>query len=1331
MKPILQAFQKRLTNLSGNNRSLLLQRLHAEQFLDVHAFDHVNKTPSWHILEELIAKKSDIQLVPIMDGRDELSNQLSTRLKKLSRREKFLFEEAGAGDLYVGWPFVEGKFNEGTLFRAPLCFFAVRLYQEGKYWYIGLKKDVNISFNKSLLLAFVHYNQIEVPEEWVEYSFDDYDKDATAFRNQLYEQINQTALNIPFSRDFYADKLEGFTQLNRDQMHSAYEQGEMQLKMQAVLGLFPQADSYLVPDYDHLLSHESAEGFEDFFLKRNLSAVAAANDPDSFQTSTSENELFTPFSSDPYQDLAIKSVRKGNSLVVQGPPGTGKSQLICNLAADAIARGKKVLIVSQKRAALDVVYDRLSEKGIDEFTALLHDFKGDRRDIYAKIAHQIEQLNENKRNNNNLDALQLDRTFRTAGLTIDEIVEELEEYKTALFDTSECGLSTKELYLTSNPESERISLVQEYKDFSFDKLQAFERKLDLYLSYAENLNVNTHPWSGRVSFANFRVKDLHEMKACLNEIPKVAGALVKELSAIVNEGVDYDACRTLSENLHRLKEMNSHLKNQEIFELFRPMVHFQNRETELLWLSNTRNLLNKCFEGEGVEQSISSSDIGEVQLILKQRSDAKNTFWKSFKWRFSKEKLRLARILVANGLSDDKASLQILTKRIDNRLNLQHQLTKLKGVGWIHHLPQTQNQKTINLWLDQLELAVRAKLIFNSFANFNEYFSLDQFTAKEFRNTIKAIRLCLKDLPEKRKKWNKYVLPPQIDRLLADEEFLKALKKSLHKDFDTLCELDKLREAMNSSERAVVEKLTDAGFSTKRDAMELFRNSIRLAWIDHMESKYPVLRSVSTIKFDKRVEELLEAYAQKAEASAAILLQRAREKTYQNLAFNRLNNQVTYRDLLHQVKKKKRIWPIRRVINQFYNELFDLLPCWLASPETVSAVFLMEPIFDLVIFDEASQCFVEKGIPAIYRGRQVVIAGDDQQLQPNDLYRVRWEDEREDIQLEADSLLSFAKQYLMQVHLQRHYRSASEALIAFSNEHFYQGKLKMLPDFYNVNSREPSIVYQQVAGSWQNQTNSVEANEVVRWLKHFAQSEEEQTVGIVTFNAAQQSLIQDGIDEAGLENVGRVFVKNIENVQGDERDVILFSTAYAPDEKGKLHLQFGSLNQAGGENRLNVAITRARKKVVIITSIAPSDLKVSHLKNNGPKLFKAYLEHAKQVSEKDFEAASLPTTSFQPTWYLKYQIQKMGKDIPLKLNENTSYADLAIMHRGKYSGLIVTDDDSFYSSPSIKDTFIYQPQHWEAKNWPHKRFHSRTFWLAPQIEKDKLVRFAEDVIHQK
>ncbi|MBO6496707.1 MAG: DUF4011 domain-containing protein [Roseivirga sp.] len=1329
MKEILQSYLKRLTNLSGNNRSLLLLKLNVEQFIDLHDLDHVNGAPSWQIMEQLITKKNQVKLVPQSDARDELSNKIAGRLKKLNRREKFLFEESGARDMYVGWPFVEGKFNDGTIFRAPLCFFPVELQLEKEHWTLSLKKDVNISFNKSLLLAFSHYNEIKLEEELVEHSFDDYDRHATTFKNQLYEQISDSSIDIPFSREFYAEQLEPFANLVKDQLLQNYDVGELGLRMQAVLGLFPQADSYLVPDYDFMLEENQYDSLDSFFEDRILGSQAADSagfDPESFFLhSVKEDETYTPFPLDAYQENALKAVKKGNSIVVQGPPGTGKSQLICNLAADFIARGKKVLVVSQKRAALDVVYNRLKQNDIHEFAALVHDFKSDRKEIYDKIARQIDRLQEYKRSNNNLDALQLDRQFRQASLTIEENVDQLEEYKSALFDESECGLSVKELYLTSSPEETSISMVQEYSNFHFKQLDKFLNKLDLYFDYANELDSDKHPWSDRVSFAGFKASDLQQILIYLEEIPKEAKALAKEVSAIIGEEVDYDACRTISESLERLKEINSYLKNEEIYKLFKPMTAFPNAQTELLWLKNTRNLLNKCFEGNGVEQTIPADEIGEVQQILKQRSDAKGSAWKSFKWRFSKEKLRLARILVANGLRDDKAALQVLTERIDNRLNLQHQLTKLKSVGWIDSVPKTLSQEEINQWIDNLEMAINGKLRFNSFANFNEYFKLNKLSAKEFRSKIKELREALESLPNKRKKWNKYIEPPQIDRLLQDEDFLKSLRKSIKRDFETLCELDKLRESFSEHELAIVDRLVDLHLDNKKEALRIFDNSLRLAWIDHIESKNPILRAVSTLKFDKLISELQEAVELKAEASNQILLQKAKERTYEGVEFNRLNNMVTYRDLLHQVTKKRRVWPIRRVINHFYQELFNLVPCWLASPESVSAIFPMEQVFDLVIFDEASQCFAEKGLPAIYRGKQVVIAGDDQQLRPNDLYRVRWEDESEDMAMEVESLLGLSRNFLMQVHLRGHYRSQSQELIQFSNQHFYQNKLSILPHFEVANGTEPAIEYIKVKGEWEKQSNLVEAQQVVEVVKSYLRKRTEYSLGVVTFNAVQQGLVIDLLEEEGIMGEANLFVKNIENVQGDERDVIIFTTAYAPDARGKFNVQFGSLNQAGGENRLNVAISRARQKVIVITSISPSQLKVEDTKNEGPKLLKAYLKYAKQVSDKEMDITLMIDKGFEQEWYLKNKLMALESELPVKMKSDSVYADIALMRRNKYLGLIFTDDNSFYISTSVKETFVYRPAQLSAKSWPYRLMHSRDYWQNGANVKDKISRFIE------
>lgn len=1330
MQQILQSYQRRLTNLSGNNRSLLLLRLMADQFIDLHDFDHLDLKPSFRIIEELLAQKPQIGLIPNTDSRDAHSNKLAGRLRKIQRTDRFIFHESGARDLFIGWPFVRGKFNDGTLVNAPLLFFPVTLSLDNNAWSLVPRGDVNISLNKSLILAYAHYNGVEVDEDLVEYSFDDFDGDPTVFRNALYSLLSESVLEIRFGQELFADKLEAFQTQTRQELEKDLEQGQLSLSPWAVLGIFPQADSYLVPDYDFLLEKDQWESMDDFFAQKAQNEQNEIGENFDayryFLDKVKEEETYTPYRLDAFQENAIKAVKKGNSLVVQGPPGTGKSQLICNLISDYVARGKKVLVVSQKRAALDVVYNRLQQHKITDFVALVHDFKNDRKEIYAKIDSQIERLGEYKRSNNNLDAIQLDRSFRQASRSIDDIAETLDEYKTALFDESECGLSVKELYLTSDPEEPAVSLTQEYSALDFHIVDDFVKNLERYLTYAGRFDHPTHPWSERVDFSQLKIRDLTQIQTYLDEIPKVAKNLTKHLTEIIGEQVDYDACRTLAENLDRLRDLSKLLSSEEVFGYFRPMVDSVNQDSDVLWLQNTHSLIKKCFDEVGVEQSIAPEEMGEIQAILKKRSDAKKTFVQSIKWRFSKEKMRLARVLVANGLRDDKEGLRTLTSRIDNRMNLQHQMTKLKEAAWVHELPKSRDEEVIDRWFAKVEQALHSKLLFARFANFKEYFPLKNTTAKEFRNKIKVIREALKDLPKQRENWNRYILPRQIDLLLADEDFHKSLKKSLRKDFDSICEQDQLKGNFNEAELGVVEKLLELEIEDKSELLTIFDNSLRLAWIDHIESKYPILRSVSTLQFDQLANDLQTAMEEKAESSTEILLQKAREKTYEPVEYNRLNNMVTYRDLQHQVTKKRMIWPVRRLLTHFSDELFDLIPCWMASPESVSAIFPMESLFDLVIFDEASQCFAEKGLPAIYRGKQVVVAGDDQQLQPNDLYRVRWEEEEKDeMALEIDSLLSLTKKYLMEVDLRGHYRSQSLDLIDFSNQYFYKGKLQLLPHFNKVNDGVPGIDFEKVEGIWEKQSNQPEAERVLEIVQKLTREDPDKSIGVVTFNVNQQQLIAELMDESAEPLPESVFVKNIENVQGDERDIIIFSTAYAPDKKGKVVLQFGSLNLAGGENRLNVAITRAREKVIVVSSLEPHQLDVSKTKNDGPKLLRKYLEYAKGVSEKKFIPSSNETIEFGQQWYLKNRLTAWEGEYASSFTGELPFADITVRQNGGYQGLMLTDDDQFYNGVSVKDTFVYKPGLLQQKQWKHRFFHSREFWLDKDKVKEKVGRFLE------
>lgn len=488
------------------------------------------------------------------------------------------------------------------------------------------------------------------------------------------------------------------------------------------------------------------------------------------------------------------------------------------------------------------------------------------------------------------------------------------------------------------------------------------------------------------------------------------------------------------------------------------------------------------------------------------------------------------------------------------------------------------------------------------------------------------------------------------------------------------------------------------------------------------------------MQFDRMQLDLQEAIKEKLKVSRDITLLKARERTYENVEYNRLNNMVTYRDLKHQVTKKRQIWPIRKVMQNFEYEVFDLLPCWMASPEAVSAIFPMQNLFDLVIFDEASQCFAEQGIPAMYRGKQIVVTGDSMQLSPFDLYKIRWEEEHEEseVSLEVDSLLELSDKYLMQVQLRGHYRSQSLDLIDFSNQYFYKGKLTLLPDKKILDLKKPAIEYIKIDGIWDKQTNQAEADKVVAIIHVLIKGQPDKSIGIVTFNARQQDLIMDTLEErsiqSGLLIPDNLFVKNIENVQGDERDIIIFSIGYAPDKKGRINHHFGSLNIQKGENRLNVAVTRAREKVIIVSSILPQQLKVDDARNEGPKLLKKYLEYAMQVSSGAFKPQLYQNSKHRTDWYLKNKLMSMSfeQDVNFELIQEMPFADLTIKSGDQYIGLVLTDDDIYHQSISIKDMHIYTPFTLSAKQWKFVGIYSREYWHSKESVKERLLRFSPE-----
>jgi hypothetical protein len=1322
MNRILKAYLKRLTNLSTRNKSLLLTNLAAEQFLDLHDTDFLLAKPSVGVIGQLIQRKTRVPLCDIADARYEKVNEISKRLRKIARTEKFIEEERGSRDLYVGYPFIKGKLADGTPIHAPLLFFPVTLKLDREQWCLFERDEANIVLNQSFALAYGHFNEALVSDDVLEKSFEDFSKDFLEFRTQLYEWLKTSPFKINFNQQLFEDQLVAFSATKSSELVEAERNGELKLFAEAVLGIFPQAGSYLVPDYNTLLDKFSERPFSIPLIGNTEPDTEGLLDTEPFfphkSRSVREEDVLTPFPVDESQEQIILAVKSGSSAVVQGPPGSGKSQLICNLIADFTARGKRVLLVCQKRAALDVVYQRLHTIGMCDFVGLIHDFKNDKSALFRQIASQIDKVEVYRQQNYSLDAVFLERQFSQESRAIDKIVAELKGFRDALFDEDECGVSIKELYLTSDPNAPYVPVKDFYRQFRPDTWDDFKRRLKTYCNYALHITPE-HVWANRRSFAEFGIGDLRSIERMLADSPEAFSQQKRKFELLTEQPFSNLFIVGRQEVQERFTDIGSLIDDPVSWTLFRSyLVSGFSGHERLAFVRQTTDVLEGFLAEDGMECSVPRDQVPDFLQLLKKAIGVKRKAIAGFWWDvFGKEKKAIERVVIENELTLSLEDLEKLELRLKNRQELEVWLQN--PILGFH--PRYFSDANSISGQDYLAFFQKAESAADAVvrATIDPWFSI---IAKivEGNENLHSFLSSIKGLDNWLETWNRiesamlpFLLPEQIKEIISEPEaYGQQLLESLRKDFDSLVDMDKLWEEMNTAERsatkAVIKESRKLGFKEAGEIVGLFENSVRMGWIEHIESKHPYLRSVTSLKMKQWEEELQESIIKKQKLGSDITGIKLREATYEDVEKNRLGNTVTYRELGHQVTKKRKVWPIRKLLENYSDEVFSLIPCWMASPEAVSAIFPMQSgLFDLVIFDEASQCYAEYGLPAAFRGKQVVVTGDSKQLSPNDLYKVRYEDRREDeeysVELEIESLLDLAAQSLDHYQLTGHYRSLSLDLIDFSNRNFYKNTLKLLPDFTRINAEHPGIQFIKTDGIWKDNINLIEVAKVVDLLKELQHLD--QSIGVVTFNFYQQQAIQDALEKEGV-NGRDLFVKNIENVQGDERDIIIFSMGYAPDVKGKISMQFGSLNMQGGENRLNVAITRARERIYFVTSLWPSQLQTEHLTNTGPKILKAYLAYAKEVSEGRFQPVPVSTKQFRTDWLLKDRLVKLQSEYEKEL----PFGDVTVKEEGVYKGLILTDDDLYHNSISPKEPHAYLPLLLRMKNWPFKRVYSREYW---------------------
>ncbi len=575
--------------------------------------------------------------------------------------------------------------------------------------------------------------------------------------------------------------------------------------------------------------------------------------------------------------------------------------------------------------------------------------------------------------------------------------------------------------------------------------------------------------------------------------------------------------------------------------------------------------------------------------------------------------------------------------------------------------------------------------------------------------------------------------------------------------YNTYIERKPLYNRLTDHERIYFESLFKLGKQMESSLLacneELYNQLVFERIIDFETKNRELLGNLDS--FDRVIFNLSQAIQQKRELTRRELA-RVLAESMQNITYSKRSGEIA------RVTESRRKWSVSKFISKFDFELFRGVKVWLLTPEVVSEIIpLQTGLFDLVIFDEASQMYIEKGVPAILRAKKVVIAGDHKQLRPSKLGAGRIEndddlaeEEAEDSSaaLEEESLLDLARFRYQDVLLNFHYRSRFEELIAFSNYAFYKGRLYVSPN--TVQTQHPPIQVLHVDDArWVNRSNQKEAETIVKLLKHFFMvRKNNETIGIITFNSSQRDLIDDLIDAESVkdatfaaavkaeisrtdngEDIG-LFVKNIESVQGDERDVIMFSIGYAKNEAGRLVRNYGWLNQKGGENRLNVAITRAKKKVLIVTSFDANELQVEDAKNDGPRILKKYLLYAQAINDGDRNAAQSILLSFGDAErradnvafdsdfenQVYDELTKCGYQVETQVGIGGYSIDLAIKRDGKFILGVECDGKLYHSSKSARERDYHRQKYLESRGWRIHRIWSTNWWKNPKTEIAKI-----------
>ena len=1108
-----------------------------------------------------------------------------------------------------------------------------------------------------------------------------------------------------------------------------------------VLGNFNYKKMSLVSDYNEIIDKEKDNPVFDLLFND-----LPENKINTDHSALVFNELYNVVASDPTQNNAVLTARQNTSYIIQGPPGTGKSQTITNLIADFVAAGKKVLFVCEKRAAIDVVFHRLKQENLDELCCLIHDSQADKKEFILNLKKNYEINLKN--------TTKVEDVIKQRNEIIQYLQQELKiiEHFTKIMKTeiSSANLKSIEIYhklIELNEFAEDLHNINIDEVAGYKEWTAFGKTIEELFNKLKSHNHKNY-------FEEHPLSLLNDLIFETEPTPTELKNKLTEISLLTNEITEYleltEFEENYSENISDLKQVLHNIEDLKLFS--------DNKQLELL---NDKSNAFQQFLYQRNELLQLDKDIESIQL--------KNIHWKQ---KFSETDTLNALQIAQNLETSFFRIFYSAYRRIKSGITNAYDFSK-------HQIKPQYSQL-----LQQLKEEYEIIKIQNQ--KINDAESLYQLGNLE--TAYQQIIKCRQQLhPEIIKLITENADEKQLNNLLLIKTKFERLIKLVLQTFDhrytqKLTEIEQTAESilpattdlnvylsylsalLNTSPK-LKQILKTGHYSPKQIETILAKKSMSDFYVLHKD-----IEKIDGHVLEYHLERIKKLHHQFLKINGTYIRAKQREQ-FMNLVFasekpvtgkpekekeEKRQLQEGRKILENEFNKSMRFKSIRTLASDVSGKFIrELKPVWLMSSLSVSDTLPLDAqYFDVVIFDEASQITLEEGIPTIFRASQAIIVGDEMQMPPSNFFGSRnnniddlWQEENEDInqpELDADSLLNQAARKLPSVLLGWHYRSRHESLIGFSNAAFYENKLLTIPD--NTDTQQilneisineiteatgnfkylfdRPISYHYLQNSiYENRTNENEANYIAELLYQFYLKKNTESIGIVAFSIEQQNKIEYAIEQKAnkdksfdkwldnefkrIENnqfIG-LFVKNLENVQGDERDIIIISTCYGYDKEKKMLMNFGPINRKGGEKRLNVIFSRAKKQVCVVTSIKHSDIRNDH--NEGASFFKRYLQYAALMSTgnliqaQDILNSFTLQTSKPPATinHLQQQIcealNKLGYYTAINIGQSHFKCHIGIKRNKddkNYLSGIILDDENHYANTDLIEQYLLKPE---------------------------------------